>query len=71
MFAEAIEQQLADEQKEIEKMWASPHKIQPQEPAKERAKIDPWNPSPIRKLKEKQAQSVKAAPEFDNNLSFI
>ena len=52
-------------------MFASPLKIPAKEGKKERAKIDPYNPSPTSKLKQKLAKSEKAAPELDSNLAFI
>ena len=71
LFTEAIEQQIADGEKKIDDMFASPFKkIPAKEGKKDKAVIDPYNPSPIKKLEEKKAKSEKYA-ELDKNLSFI
>ena len=75
LFAADIKQQIADGHKKLEDMWASPLKsnegtrIEPKEGKKERAKIDPFNPSPTRKIQEKIAQSKKLYPELKVTLS--
>ena len=71
IFAGEINQQLAEGQKQLEELWASPLKIPAKEGVKERAKIDPFNPSPTRKLKQKISKSDTPYPEFNSNLEFI
>ena len=71
MFAADIKQQLAEGQKQLEELWASPLKIPAKEGVKERAKIDPFNPSPTRKLKQKLEKSKNPYPELNSNLEFI
>ena len=71
MFVADLKQQIADGHKKLEDMWASPLKIHPNEGKKEKAKIDPFNPSPTRKLKEKVEKSDNPYPELDKNLGFL
>ena len=71
LFAADIKQQLSEGDKKLEELWASPLKIPPNEGKKEKAKIDPFNPSPTRKLKEKIATSDNPYPELNSNLEFI
>ena len=84
IFAEEMNQQIAEGQKQLESMFASPLKIPPKEAVKEKATTDPFNPSPQqKKLKSSVAAEVRQRfearkakcdnqyAELNSNLGFI
>ena len=84
MFAEDINQQLAEGQKQIESLWASSHQKEFKPSVQVKATSDPINPSPKQKklknsvaaevrqrFEERKAESNNPYPEFNSNLGFL